>query len=57
MAITLGLFAGTLQQDPITGQWISRRCWNTLHQEPDEDDAHQQCQETNCDCPCHLRPA
>jgi hypothetical protein len=57
MSITLGLFSGTLQQDPITGRHVSRRCWNTLHQEADDAEPHQQCRETSCDCLCHERPA
>ena len=57
MSITLGLFSGTLQQDPITGRHLSRRCWNTLHQEADDAEPHQQCRETSCDCLCHERPA
>jgi hypothetical protein len=56
MAITFGLLSDTLRQDPITGRQLSRRCWNTLHQRPKEDDANEECQKSNCDCLCHDQP-
>jgi hypothetical protein len=54
MSTTLGLFSGTLQQDPITGRFLSRRCWNTLHQ-PQEPNSkpHPTCDECGCECACH----
>jgi hypothetical protein len=54
--MTLGLFHHhQLEECPLTHRLISRRCWNTIHQEGD-DKVHKDCDSTNCQCYCHDLP-
>jgi hypothetical protein len=53
MTIAPTLFTEALEEDPITHRRISKRCWNTLHQEPSDDLAHDDCLISGCNCACH----
>ena len=53
MSLSPTLFTTKLEEDPITHRLVSRRCWNTLHQDRLDADAHRDCQDSGCNCACH----